>query len=339
MLRAASIGLGWWSDELAGAVQGKSDALEIVSCTSRSAEKRAAFAEKFGAAQHESYEAVLDDPAVDAVILTTPHSLHAEHVILAAEAGKHVFVEKPLALNAESGARAAAACERAGVVLAVGQNRRFSAVALALRDMLDSGRFGRLLHLEANFSAPGGLAYTPERWRANRVESPGGALMGLGIHMIDLLCWLAGPVRWVSAQAKRLAVSVDIDDTTSAILEHESGATGYLGSHFACPYTSFLNVYGTEANAFAAVDAGELRVQSSGGSAEPRELAPVDTLKVELEEFASACGGGPPFRVRPQEAIHNVAVVEAIVASAAQGASPVEVPAEPSAGGFQGGPV
>ena len=339
MLRAASIGLGWWSDELAGAVQGKSDGLRIVTCYSRSADKRAAFAEKFGASQHGSYEAVLGDPAVDAVILTTPHSLHAEHVIQAAEAGKHVFVEKPFTLTAESGARAAAACETAGVVLAVGQNRRFSAVAQALRDMLDGGRFGRLLHLEANFSAPGGLAYTPERWRASRIESPGGALMGLGIHMVDLLCWLGGPVRWVSAQAKRLAVSVDIDDTTSAILEHESGATGYLGSHFACPYTSFLNLYGTEANAFAAVDAGELRIQSPGAGAEPCELAPVDTLEAELEEFAAACDGGPPFRVRPEEAIHNVAVVEAIVASAAQGASPVAIAAGPSAGAIRGAPA
>jgi predicted dehydrogenase len=332
VLRAASIGLGWWSDELAGAVQGKSDALRIVTCASRSADKRAAFARKFETAQHESYEAVLDDPGVDAVILTTPHSRHAEHVERAAGAGKHVFVEKPFTLTAESGARAATACARAGVVLAVGQNRRFCAAAQALREMLDDGRFGTLLHLEANFSAPGALAYTPDKWRANRVESPGGALAALGVHMIDLLCWLGGPARRVSAQARRLAVPVEIEDTTSAILEFESGATGYLGSLFACPYTSFLNVYGTEANAFAAVDGNELRIQAPGGSPEARDIVPVDTLKAELEEFARACGGGPPFRVRPGEAIHNVAVMEAIAASAAQNAAPVEITAGPLAG-------
>jgi predicted dehydrogenase len=327
MLRAASIGLGWWSDELAGAIHGKSDAIRIVSCSSRAADKRAAFAEKFGTGQHESYEAVLADPDVDAVILTTPHSLHAEHVLQAAAAGKHVFVEKPFTLTAESGRRAAAACDGARVVLAVGQNRRFSAAAQALRAMLDAGEFGTLLHLEANFSAPGALSYTPERWRANRVESPAGALAALGIHLIDLLCWLGGPATRISAQAKRRAVPVEIEDTTSAILEFQSGATGYLGSIFACPFTSFLNVYGTEANAFAAVDGNELRVQRPGGSAEPREIAAVDTLKAELEEFARACRGGPPFRVRPSEAIHNVAVMEAIAASAAQNAAPVEIAA------------
>ncbi len=334
MLRAASIGLGWWSDELAQAVQraarDRSEAIRVATCYSRTAEKRAAFAEKFGAGQHDSYEAVLADPDIDAVILTTPHSLHAEHVIQAAEAGKHVFVEKPFTLTAASGRAAAEACARAGVVLAVGQNRRFSAAAQALRGLMDEGAFGTLLHLEANFSAPGGLGYTPDRWRANRIESPGGALAGLAVHLIDLLCWLGGPAHRISAQAKRRAVAVDIDDTTSALIDFESGATGYLGSLFACPSTSFLNVYGTEANAFAAVDGNELKVQLPGQAPEPRPLEPVDTLKAEIEEFAGACRGGPTFRVRPEEAIHNVAVMEAIVASAAQGSAPVEIPASTS---------
>ena len=330
MLRAASIGLGWWSDELAGAIQGKSDQLRIVTCHSRSPEKRAAFAAKFGTAQHESYDAVLADPEVEAVILTTPHSLHAEHVTRAAGAGKHVFVEKPYTLTADSGRRAAAACEAAGVVLAVGHNRRFSAGAQALKAMWEGGDFGTVLHLEANFSAPGALSYTPERWRANRVESPAGALAGLGIHMIDLLCWLAGPINHVVAQVARRAVPVDLDDTTSAIFGFASGPTGYLGSVFACPYTSYLNVYGTKANAFASIDANRLMVQKPGGQAEPREIAPVDTLKAELEEFAAACAGAGPFRVRPEEAIHNVAVMEAIAASAAQRSAPVD-PTNPGA--------
>ncbi len=328
MLRAASIGLGWWSDELAQAIQRRSEAIRIASCFSRSADKRAAFAAKFGTAQHDSFDALLADPEIEAVILTTPHSLHAEHVIQSAAAGKHVFVEKPFTLTAESGAAAARACERAGVVLAVGQNRRFSAVAQALRAMLDGGEFGTLLHLEANFSAPGALKYTPDKWRANRIESPGGALAGLAVHMIDLLCWLGGPAVRVSAQAKRRAVPVDMDDTTSALFEFANGATGYLGSMFACPYTSFLNVYGTEANAFALVDANELRVQLPGKPPEPRALEAVDTLKAELEEFAAACRGGPAYRVAPAEAIHNVAVMEAIVASAAQASAPVEIAAE-----------
>src|SRR5262245_42945672 len=103
MLRAASVGLGWWSDELAKSVAGKSDRLKIVACTSRSPEKRTAFAAAFGARPLASYDEVLSDGEIDAVLLTTPHSLHADHVTAAARAGKHVFVEKPFTLTAASG--------------------------------------------------------------------------------------------------------------------------------------------------------------------------------------------------------------------------------------------
>lgn len=325
MLRAASIGIGWWSNELAAAIQDKSEAIRVVSCFSRSADKRDAFAQEFDTGQHESYEALLADPDIDAVILTTPHSLHAEHVIAAADAGKQVFVEKPYTLTAESGRAAATRCRERGVILAVGHNRRFNAVAQRLKSLLEAGDFGTLLHIEANFSAPGALAYTPERWRASRGESPGGALTGLGVHMIDLLTWLGGPAERVTAFSKRRATPVDIDDTTSALMTFTSGATGYLGSHFACPYTSFLNVYGTGANAFAGIDANTLTLHRAGEAAETFEIAPVDTLRAELEEFAAACRGEATFRVGPEEAIHNVAVLEAIVDSAARNAAPVEI--------------
>jgi predicted dehydrogenase len=259
------------------------------------------------------------------VILTTPHSLHAEHVMQAAKAGKHVFVEKPFTLTAESGERAAAACREAGVVLAVGHNRRFSAAGQVIKALLDEGYFGTLLHIEANFSAPSGLSYSPERWRASRVESPGGGLAGLGVHMIDLIAWLGGPVRGVLGQAVRRAIPVDVDDTTSALFELASGATGYLGCSSVAPYTSFLNVYGTKANAFAAVDGDRVELQSAGEQAKPRPLQAVETLRAELEEFAAACAGKASYRVTPAEAIHTVAVMQAIVDSAENGGRAVAV--------------
>lgn len=322
MLRAASVGLGWWSDELASAA-GRTGRIQISACLSRSEAKREAFAERFGARPCTTCEEFLSDPEIGAVILTTPHSLHAEHVISSAKAGKHVFVEKPFTLTAESGMRAASACSDAGVVLAVGHNRRFSAAGRRLREMLDAGAFGTLLALEGNFSAPGALAYTPDRWRANRVESPAGAIAGLGIHLIDLMCWLAGPVRKVNARAVRRAVSVDMDDTTVVSLAFDSGALGTLGSHFACPYRCSLSLYGTRANAFADIDGNSLLVQTPGNAPESRTIEPVDTLRAELDEFASACAGEGAFRVRPPEAIHNVAVMEAIATSASHDGAPV----------------
>lgn len=314
---AASIGLGWWAHELASAIQGKSDRIKIASCYSRSRDKRDAFAAKFATATHDSYEAVLADPAIDAVILTTPHSMHADHVIAAAGAGKHVFVEKPFTLTAESGRRAAAACAEAGVVLAVGHNRRFCAVAGELKRMIEAGEFGRVLHIETNFSAPSAARWTEQHWRANRTESPAGGLAGMGVHMIDLFTHLAGPAVRTLANAKRQVLAVDLEDTTSALFDLAGGATAYLGSICAAPFTVTCNVYGTAANAFAHVDADELRVQAIGEQPAARPLTPVDTLLAELEEFAGACSGRGAFRVAPAEAIHTVAVMEAIAASAA----------------------
>lgn len=323
MLRAASIGLGWWSDELAKSIQGKSGRIRIVGCYSRSPEKRQAFAGKFGTHAYDTYEAVLSDPAIDAVILTTPHSHHAEHAKQAAAAGKHVFVEKPLDVTAAAATAAVTACRASGVVLAVGHNRRFSSASRAIRQVLDDGVFGTLLHAEAQFSTPGALSYTPDRWRANRIESPGGAIGALGIHMIDLLAWFLGPITSVRALAKRRAVKVDIDDTTSGLFEFTSGATGYLGSLFVCPRQNFLYIYGTDANAYARPDDNDLTIQRADGRIQNLALEPIDTLRAELEAFADAVAGGNPFPIPPEDAAHAVAVMEAMTISAARNGAPI----------------
>jgi len=316
MLRVASVGLGWWSDELARAVVGRSDRLRIVACASRSPEKRHAFAEQFGARPVDRYEDVLAESEIDAVLLTTPHSLHAEHILAAARAKKHVFVEKPFTLTAASGRKAASACRRSGVVLAIGHNRRFLPGARTLKRMVDAEELGTILHVEANFSAPGALSYTPERWRASRIESPAGALAALGIHMIDTMTWLLGSVVRLSCQATRRAVTVDIDDTTSALLQFRAGMTGYLGSHFACPYTSYLRLYGTKANVEARNDFSEVIVTRAGAAPESLPLEPADSLHAELEAFADACADGPAFPVAPDETVHDVAIMEAMASSA-----------------------
>jgi predicted dehydrogenase len=319
MLNAASVGLGWWSDELAKAIHGKTDKLRIVGGAARTAAKREAFAQRFGARAYDSYEAVLSDPTIDAVILTTPHSLHADHVIAAAKAGKHVFVEKPFTLTRASAQKAAQACAKAGVILAVGHNRRFAPAAIELKRLVEAGTFGTVLHAEANFSAPSALAYTPERWRASRIESPAGGLAGLAIHMIDALIWLLGPISRVVCQAKRRAVTVDIDDTTSALIAFAAGYTGYVGTQCAAPYSVYLRVLGTGANAEARGDFTQLEVQRAGSKPESVPLKPIDTLRAELEAFADACRGGPAYPVGVEEAVHGVAVMEALARSAQRG--------------------
>ena len=326
MLRAASIGLGWWSKELASAIQGKSDKIQIVACYSRSADKRAAFAETYAARPLESYEAVLADPEVEAVILTTQHSQHVDHIILAAAAGKQIFVEKPLALTGASALQAVEACNEAGVTLAVGHNRRFIPAVVALKALLDEQAFGTPLHFEANFSVPGVQRYSPDFWRANRTESPGGGLTGLGIHMIDLIGWLGGRIERATGSVKRQAAPIEIDDTTTALFDLEGGASGYLGCIFMSPYTSFLNIYVTAMNAYCLVDENRLELLRPGETRQPVPLGPNESLKEELEAFADACAGGAPFRVPPLEAAQAAAAMEAIIVSAEEGGLPRQVP-------------
>ena len=126
-VRVGSLGMGWWSDVLADAIT-RSGTLQIVSCYTRSERKRLAFAAKYGCLAAPSYEAMLDDRRIEAVINTTPNNVHLDTTRAAAEAGKHVFLDKPIA-NTIADARAlTGACRKAGVLLALGYQRRREAL-------------------------------------------------------------------------------------------------------------------------------------------------------------------------------------------------------------------
>ena len=320
MLRAASIGMGWWSDELADAAQGKSDGIRIVTCFTRSEEKRAAFAEKYGTAQHDSYEAVLADEAIDAVILTTPHSTHAEQVIAAAAAGKHVFCEKPFTLTRASAQAAVDACAEAGVVLAIGQNRRWHSATRELKYMVEGGDFGTILHAEANFSVPSALSYPPELWRSNRVESPAGSITGAR-HPHDRCPRLSAGAHRAGGGAGPSARG------PGRHRRHDLGAI--RGSSLA-PRATWARCSPAPTPRTSTSTARRQRLrpdrqQSSSsssrrtGSARETPIQPNDTLRLELDEFAAACAGEAQYTVTTEEAVHGIAVMEALVEAAATG--------------------
>lgn len=321
-VKVASIGIGWWSGMLADAVA-QTDALEIVTCFTRNPEKRAGFAEKYGCRQAETYEEVLSDPEVEGVLLTTPHTSHRENIEDAARAGKHVFVEKPLAHTVQEAKAAVAACEEAGVVLSVGHSRRHQTATRKIKTMIDDGTLGTVITAEANLSYGFALTLDDTNWRANRAESPGGPLTSLGIHHLDTLAYLLGPIQRISAFSKRLISPVDIDDTVTAIAEFESGALGYVGSNFATPRIFYLNVYGTEANAFSEAEGARLLLQKKGSEErEPVALGErVDILVEEMDEFGRCVRDGSRPEVGGAEGIRAIAAVEAIVKSSAEGRS------------------
>ncbi len=319
-VRVASVGIGWWSGVLADSIHGKSDHLKIVSCYTRDEGKRAQFAGKYGCRQARSYDEVLKDPEVEGVLLTTPHTLHADHTISAAQAGKHVFVEKPFTILTADAVKAAAACQKAGVVLAVGHSRRRQPTNRKLKAMLQAKELGLPIQAECNLSAAGALGYKPGMWRASRAESPAGAMAAMGVHHLDTLQYLLGPIARVMAMSKRLAAPVDVDDATAILFEFERGPVGFLGTCLVLPKVLYLNVYGTEANVYTEGEGAKLFVQKKGTEEKVSvPMAPVDIIREELDDFARAVRTEGTYDVTPEDAVRVVAAFEAVVRSAETG--------------------
>jgi predicted dehydrogenase len=333
MIRAGIIGLGWWGKTLVEAVQQDSEEIRFVAGATRN---RTPELQAFADAQQfelvDSYQALLANPKVDAVVLATPHSMHAQQVVEAAAAGKHIFCEKPFALTKESAEEAVDAAKKAGVTLALGYNRRFHPEMTKLRARIRSGDLGIIEHVEATMTFPNALLLKPEAWRASRHETPCGALTPMGVHAIDGMIDLCGPIDHVFAQSFRRAVTVDSDDTTSVLFRMKEGMSGYLGTLAATGPGFSFQVFGSKGwvrlegmTHVAGASSEERRTRLFGtckfqpikGPAEIWEAERLDVTRASLEAFARAASGGPPYLIPTDEMIHGVAVTEAIVHSAA----------------------
>jgi predicted dehydrogenase len=316
MITAAIVGLGRWGQRLVDSVSvPPSGKLRFVRGVARTPEKLPPSIAAGGLALVRDYAAVLADAEVQAVVLATPHTQHAEQVIAAARAGKHVFVEKPFTLDAASARAAAAACRQAGVVLAFGHNRRFLPALQEIARRVRSGALGEILHLEGNFSGNFGLGYKPDMWRATAAESPAGGMTAMGIHILDAFIHLAGPVDWVRCESHRQAVAVNMDDTTSLLLRFRSGATGYVGTMIATGRMVRVQVFGTR-GWLHLLDHHLLETCDVNGRVERLEFPKVDIERAELEAFADAVEGTGAYPVTAEEAVHGVEVMEAAILSA-----------------------
>jgi predicted dehydrogenase len=335
MINAAIVGLGWWGKTLVEAVQGTSGDIKFVAGATRTVTPEVqafADAQKFRLA--ENYAALLADPKVDAVVLATPHSLHAQEVAAAAAAGKHVFCEKPFALTKADAETAAGAARKAGITLGLGYNRRFHPEMTKLRQQIRSGGLGTILHVEATMTFPNGLFLKPDAWRADKHETPCGALTPMGVHAIDGMIDLCGPIDQVYCQSFRRVVEVDSDDTTSMLFRMKAGMSGYLGTMTATGPGFSFQVFGSKGSVrlegmthVAGASSEERRTRLFGtckfqpikGEAEVWEAERLDVTKACLEAFAQAAAGGPIFPIPLEQMIHGAAVTEAVIRSAASG--------------------
>jgi len=319
MLDVAIAGLGRWGQVLVDSVHGRNDAgLRFVAgCTGRP-ERAADYAAQRGIDLLPDLGAVLADPRVKAVVLATPHAQHADQVIAAAAAGKHVFVEKPFSLRRADAVAAVAAAQAAGVVLALGHNRRFLPAVAEMKALLAQGALGTILHAEGHFSGPGALSYTDGMWRADRAESPLGGMSGMGIHMVDMLIHLTGPIAQVNCRSHARALTNGLDDTTAALFTFASGATASFATLAAAPRHWRVTLFGTD-GILELNGHEDLRFTPREGQGWQRQFEPVDIERAELAAFAAAVAGGPAYPLPVAEAIHGVAVYEAMIHSAAAG--------------------
>jgi predicted dehydrogenase len=318
-LRVASLGMGWWSDVLADAIN-RSGKLTITACYSRSEEKRAAFAAKYGCRAVPSYEAILDDKDIEAVINTTPNGVHLETTRAAADAGKHVFLDKPIANTVSDGRRITEICRKAGVVLALGYQRRRESQFRWIKRQIDEGLFGKLVNAEANISRDRLGKIDLGSWRYQAAGMPGGVMLQIGIHYTDVLEYLIGPVKAVSGQFARLVLPGDNPDVASLVLEHENGALSTLNASYASASEYYLmNIYGKEATAYYDMFEG-LRMLKRGEEKPVKvPFANKDTIAEELEEFADAVRGAGAPEIGGEYATTSLAVIRAGIVSAREG--------------------
>ena len=329
MIRAAIIGLGRWGRSLVNSVHGATDDIRFVVCHTRTRAKAEEFCREKDVRMVDDFATILSDPSIDAVVLATPHSQHAEQIKQAAAAGKHILVEKPITLDHASAVTATEAARRAGVTLAVGYCRRFHPSFGEIRQRLHDGRLGKIVGLVAQHTTSTQSFIAPENWRADPDEAPAGAMTAVGLHALDLMIEFAGRVRDVQCVIG-LHGDGPADDTTTVLIHFANGATGTIFCSVATATNFSFAAYGS--GGLAEVRGAELQqfrfVPMSQRAPTGPVLAPPDQLvdhsgfnmlRAELVEFARCIRDKRPYPVGIDDVLHGMAVFDACVQSAKAG--------------------
>jgi len=316
MIDAAIIGLGRWGKGIVQTTQGRSKRLRFIRGVSKEPDEARDFAATHGFELSIAFAEAVADPRVQAVVLATPHSLHVDQIMAVAAAGKPVWCEKPLALTLNDAERAVAACRKAGVVLALGNNKRCFPSMTALRRVVAEGQIGEVLHIEAHFCNEHSTRVVAGGWRDDPNESPGGGLTGAGLHLIDALVSLGGRIAEVDAKLFERKPPPDPRDVIALQVTFRNGGTGQLASVRAGPAYWRVHVFGTK-GWVEARDETTLTVAPNGQSPRTEAFPPADSLALLLESFAEAVDGGTPFLVPTEQMLDVVGAFEAAISSLA----------------------
>lgn len=329
-VKTALIGVGAWARVLAKAAGG-SEKIDFVYCVGRNPERISAFSGETGIPARD-IDSVLADKEVAGVALALPNELHFDFARRAAEAGKHIYIEKPIA-NTMVDSLAIAALEQAhGVRIVVGHCARLLTGVRAVKAAIDDGKLGAISQVEANFSNDRGLRLTPDDWRFYQESTPGGSLSQLGVHQFDTLRYLGGDIAAVSASAARHSpVGAEVEDQWVVTVHFADGKLGVMLSSWTSPGTYSIRVTGADALMFYDVDQtfwskperlhenATLFVQPRGKGPAEREPLPVppgNMFRDELEMFAASVVSGGPCELSAPNGCQAVAAVYAAIKSA-----------------------
>src|SRR3954470_17191508 len=322
-MNVAVMGLGWWGRIIVPLIKSSSH-LRVVKVVDP-APAAADFAREQGVPL-ASFEEALKDPNVQGVVLCTPHTLHTEQIIKAASAKKHVFCEKPLSLSRADVLRSVDACNRNGVKLAVGHEKRFEPPVQEAMRLVKSGELGPPRQVEANFVQDKFLSLPADNWRLSAKEAPAGPMTATGIHLLDLSVGVMGPAERVLASVRTLGSELRNGDTLGILVNFRSGANALLSAILATPFDGRFAVYGSKGWAEVRDKAHPespqgwtLTTHLRGQQKKTRDYPPAKAVLSNLEAFADAAAGRAPYPVPQAEMIANVSALEAIFRSAVSG--------------------
>jgi len=322
MLNVAVCGLGWWGRVIVPLAK-SSAKLKVVRVVDPDP-AAAAFASQQGISL-SSFDDVLTDPAVHGIVLCTPHTLHTDQIVRAANAGKHVFCEKPLSLSRSEVLRAIDAINKRKLTLAVGHEKRFEPPIQEALRMIKEGGLGTPLQIEANFVQDKFLSLPADNWRLSAKEAPAGPMTATGIHLLDLSVGVFGAAQRVFASVRTLGSHLANGDTLAILVDFGKGHA-LLNACLATPFDGRFAVYCSkgwvEVRDKAHPEAPEgwtLTVVPRAKERMVKSYPPAKAVLANLEAFADAATGGRPYPVPQAEMVANVSALEAIFKSAASG--------------------
>ncbi|MGZ8231396.1 MAG: Gfo/Idh/MocA family protein [Burkholderiales bacterium] len=325
MLNVAVIGMGWWGKTLVTAMK-TSPKFRVVKGVKRNPASEAEFAKAQGFEIVSDYNAVLEDPNIEAVMLCTPHTVHTEQMIAAANAGKHIFCEKPLALTRADAVRAMEAANRNKVVVGIGHERRFEPPIIELMRIVRSGDLGVPMQIEANFHHDKLLSLPADNWRLTPDEAPAGPMTATGIHLLDLSVGIFGEADWAMCSVRQLGSDLTNGDTLAALVSFKQGGQALITSILATPFDGRFAVYCSKGwievrdRAHPSTPLGWTMTKVVTGEKRTVEEYPAASgVLGNLVAFADAAEGRAPYPIPQDQMIANVTALEAVVESARTG--------------------